>query len=275
VRLTWNAVPFPVAGYFVERRAIVGNAPAANWVRLNPHVTPEPLYDDYIGLSSGTTFEYRAFAVALDNAEGPPSSVVQVTLADITVPGQPTISSISGEGGKVALTFAPGAPEERTAQYLVLRSGSQKDIGVVLGDPLPATSRQYQDLYVSAGETYFYRLVAVDAAGNRSDPTQPLIVRVGLPPIPKPAAPLLKLVSTPSPHVTLQFDAAPAGFSVVVERRDSPTAGWIRIVGPVDGNSTIDFPPSSASMVSYRIAYITSSGSVGDPSPIVPLASAH
>ena len=146
-------------------------------------------YDDYIGLASGSSLEYHVIAVALDNAEGPPSGTVQVTLADRTVPGQPTISSISGEGGKVTLAFAPAVPEERTMQFLVLRSGSAKDIGVVLGDPLLVASRQYQDLYVRPGETYFYRLVAVDAAGNRSDPTEPLIVRVGYPEIPKPVAP--------------------------------------------------------------------------------------
>jgi hypothetical protein len=275
VRLTWSAVPFPVAGYFVERRAIVASAPAANWVRLNSHVSPEPLYDDYIGLSSSTTFEYRALAVALDNAEGPPSNVVQVTLADLTVPGQPTISSISGEGGKVALTFVPAVPEERTTQYLVLRSGNAKDIGVVLGDPLPATARQYQDLYVSPGETYFYRLVAVDAAGNRSDATQPFTVRVGLPTLPKAASPVLKRVSTPSPHVTLQFDSAPAGLSAVIERQDSPTAGWIRVAGPLNGNSVDDFPPGGNSSVSYRVAYVSSSGGTGEPSPAVSLANAQ
>jgi len=275
VRLTWTAVPFPVAGYFVERRAIVGNTPAANWVRLNPHVTPEPLYDDYIGMASGTTFGYHVLAVAFDNAEGPASSAVQVTLADRTVPGQPTISGISGAGGKVALSFAPAVPEERTAQFLVLRSGNAKDIGLVLGDPLPATARQYEDLYVSPGETYFYRLVAVDAAGNRSDPADPLIVRVGYPKIPKPTAPVLKQVSTPSPHVVLQFEQAPAGFSVVVERQDSPTAGWIRVAGPLDGNAATDFPPNGNTSVLYRIAYISPSAHTGEPSPVVPVSSAQ
>lgn len=275
VRLTWTAVPFPVAGYFVGRRAVIGNAPATNWVRLNPHATPEPLYDDYIGLSSGSTFEYRVLAVALDNAEGAPSSTVRVTLADRTVPGQPTISGISGAGGKVVLTFAPAVPEERTAQFLILRSGNARDIGVVLGDPLPGSARQYEDLYVGPGETYFYRLVAVDAAGNRSDPTEPIIVRAGTPEIPKPAAPVLKRVNNPSPHIHLQFDRPPAGLSVVVERQDSPSAGWIRVAGPLDGTSTDDFPPSGNASALYRIAYISPGARTGEPSPVVPVSGAQ
>lgn len=278
VRLTWTPVSFPVAGYFVERGAAApsgqGSAGSTNWVRLNSSAVPEPLYDDYIGTASGDTLEYRVLAVALDNAEGPPSKAVEVTLADRSLPGQPTITSASGAGGKVVLTFAPAMPEERTAQFLVLRSGNAADQGVVLGDPLPGSARDYQDLYVSPGETYFYRLVAVDAAGNRSDVTDPVIVRVGSATIPKPAPPVLKAVSQPSPGVTLQFDKAPAGLSVVVERQDAPAKGWLRVAGPIDGTTASDYPPAGNSQVRYRIAYVSASGETGDPSDPVALANA-
>lgn len=278
VRLTWTPVGFPVAGYFVERSAASSSGPGAagttNWVRLNSAAVPEPLYDDYVGTASGATLEYRVLAVALDNAEGPPSNVVEVTLADRSLPGEPTITSASGAGGKVVLTFAPAMPEERTAQFLVLRSGNSADQGVVLGDPLAGSAREYQDLYVSAGSTYFYRLVAVDAAGNRSDVTDPVIVRVGSATIPKPAVPVLKAASQPSPSVTLQFAKAPAGLSVVIERQDAPTAGWIRIAGPVDGTTASDYPPAGNTQVRYRIAYVSASGETGEPSDPVALANA-
>ncbi len=275
VRLTWSAVPFPVAGYLVERRALLNGTQASTWVRLNARATPEPLYDDYIGLSSATTFEYRVSAIALDNAQGPASATVQVALADRTVPGSPALSGISGANGKVTLTFAPAVPEERTAQFLVLRSGNAKDIGVVLGDPLPGSAREYEDLYVRPGETYFYRLVAVDTAGNRSDVTDPLIVRVGYADIPVPAAPTLTRVQTPSPHIVLQFDAAPTGLSVVIERQDKPGAGWLRIAGPLDGTSIKDFPAAGNSSVLYRIAYVASGARTGNPSPAVSISNAE
>lgn len=60
------------------------------------------------------------------------------------------------------------------------------------------------------GETHFYRLVAVDAAGYRSDPSNPIEVRVGYPQIPKPKPRAVKLAGV-SYLVTLQFDAPPAG----------------------------------------------------------------
>jgi hypothetical protein len=276
VRLTWTPVSFPVAGYFVERSAASPSGPGAagttNWVRLNSSVVPEPLYDDYVGTASGATFEYRVLAVALDNAEGPPSNAVEVTLFDRSLPGEPTITSASGTGGKVVLTFAPAMPEERTAQFLVLRSGNAADQGVVLGDPLPGSARDYQDLYVSAGNTYFYRLAAVDAAGNRSNVTDPVIVRVGSVTIPKPAAPVLKAASQPSASITLQFAKAPAGLSVVIERQDAPAGGWIRIAGPIDGTNASDYLPAGNTQVRYRIAYVSPSGESGDPSDPVALA---
>lgn len=272
VRLTWTSVSFPVAGYFVERSAVSGAAGTTNWVRLNSLAVPEPQYDDYIGSASGATLQYRVLAVALDNAEGPPSSVVQVTLADRTLPGQPTITSISGAGGKVVLTFDSAVPEERTAQFLMLRSGTATDQGVVLGNPLPGSARQFQDLYVSSGETYFYRMVAVDSAGNRSDVTDPVIVRVGSPAIPKPAPPVLKAVSQPSPGVTIQFDKAPAGLSIVVERQDAPTTDWLRVAGSIDATTVTDYPPAGNTQVRYRIAYVSASGDAGDPSDPVALA---
>ncbi len=272
VRLTWTAVSFPIAGYFIERSTAPsepGNAAANNWVRLNPHVDPEPQYDDYIGLASGATIQYRVLAVALDNAEGPPSSPVQVSLPDRSVPGEPTITSASGAGGKVVLTFAPAVPEERTAQFLVLRSGIASDQGMVIGDPLPGSARQYVDLYVSADETYFYRLVAVDAKGDRSDVTEPVIVRVGAAAIPKPAPPALKAATPPATGITLQFDQAPAGFSVVVDRQDTPNSGWTRVAGPIDGTTASDYPPANNPQVRYRIAYVSSNGETGEPSDAV------
>jgi hypothetical protein len=138
----------------VERRAVSGPAGTENWVRLNARVTPEPLYDDPIGLASDVKLEYRVLAVAFDNSEGSPSASVPVTLADRSLPETPSIVNSSGADGKAQLDFAPALPTERTAQFLVLRSGSERDIGVVIGDPLPGSARQFTDLYTNLATPY-------------------------------------------------------------------------------------------------------------------------
>ncbi len=97
-------------------------------------------------------------------------------------------------------------------------------------------------------------------------------LRVGSVAIPKPAPPVPKTVSQPSPSVTLQFDKAPAGLSVVIERQDAPAAGWIGVAGPIDGTTASDYPPAGNMQVRYRIAYISASGDTGDPSEPVALA---
>jgi hypothetical protein len=290
VRLTWTPLEFPVAGYFVERRAVTGNAGVENWVRLNPHVTPEPLYDDYLGLSSDARMEYRVLAVGFDNAEGAPSTAVQVVLADRSLPGAPSITGSSGADGKALLNFVPA--DEKTAEFLVLRSGRNGDLGVVIGDPLPGNSRQFTDLYVSPGEKYWYRLVAVDKNGNRSDPTRPVALRVGSPQIPAPTAPIAKYASTPYPHVVVQFQPPPSGLSLIVERQiqssliqagedqtgksqpgtDPTKNGWIRIAGPMTGQTITDNTLPQSASAAYRIAYATAEGTVGPASPAVTVA---
>jgi hypothetical protein len=271
VRLTWQPVSFPVAGYFVERRVVVAApAPPPNWVRLNPHVTPEPLYDDYTARASDTRLEYRIVAVAFDNVEGLPSDSVPVALLDLSLPDTPSITAASGAEGQVQLSFSPALPEEKSAQFLVLRGGSADDIGVVIGDPLPGSVRQFQDLYVSPGESYWYRLVALDKNGNRSDPTAPVVVRVGEPAIPKPSTPALQFTAAPYPHVALQFAKAPAGLAVVVERQAGAGAfnGWTRIAGPLGGDqlSVTDNAPPGSRPLAYRVAYVSAGGQVGPAS---------
>lgn len=268
VRLTWNPASFPVAGYFIERHAISGPAGSENWVRLNARVTPEPLYDDPIGLASQVKLEYRVVAVAFDNAEGPPSSAVPVTIADRTVPEAPSITSASGADGKAQLNFVPALPAEKSAQFLVLRSGSDHDIGVVIGDPLPAAARQFTDLYTSPGQRYWYRLVAVDQNGNRSDPTPPVAIRIGSPQMPAPPAPTAQYSAAPYPHVTLQLQPPPAGLSLIVERQDQPTSGWIRIAGPSSAPAATDNAPVSGTL-SYRASYVAADGRTGPASATV------
>jgi hypothetical protein len=267
VRLTWKPVEFPVAGYFVERRALTGSAGVENWVRLNPHVTPEPLYDDYLGLSSDMKLEYRVLAIGFDNAEGPASASVQVALADRSLPEAPSITSSSGADSKSVLDFVPA--DEKATQFLVLRSGRADDVGVVIGDPLPGSARQFTDLYVSAGENYWYRLVAVDKNGNRSDPTRPVAIRVGAPPLPTPATPTAQYAASPYPRVVLQFQPPPAGLNLIVERQDQPEHGWIRIAGPMTAQNATDNNPPASGSVRYRISYVAADGKVGPASLMV------
>jgi hypothetical protein len=274
VRLTWKPVAVPVAGYLIERRIASADGTPGPWASLNARLTPQPLYDDRLGDASGVLIEYRVLAVAFDNAEGPPSATVQVAIPDRSIPDPPSIISLSGEGGKAQLGFMPAVPEARSAEFLVLRSGRADDIGVVIGDPLPASARTFTDLYVSPGTSYWYRLVAVAKNGNRSDPTPPVVIRVASPVIPKPEAATLQVVNEPFPHVVLQFSQPPASLKAIVERQNEPNGAWLRIAGPTSAATASDNNVPGSKTAAYRVSYVTSDGKIGPPSDIVTIASA-
>lgn len=94
-------------------------------------------------------------------------------------PPPPVIVGIAGMGDRVVVRFRPGEPADLTQAFLVLRSQSPTETGVAIGRPLPGDAREWQDTTVSAGQFFWYRLVAVDGAGNRSEPSKPKWVSTG------------------------------------------------------------------------------------------------
>jgi hypothetical protein len=107
--------------------------------------------------------------------------------------------------------------------------------------------------------------VAVDAAGNRSNPTEPATVRVSEPPLPQPAAPRARYEAKPFPHVTFEF-TPPASPSVryALERRDR-TGKWFLILGPFaqESTSVMDATPQRGTKSAYRLVSIASNGAAG------------
>lgn len=94
-------------------------------------------------------------------------------------PSPPMILSVVGLGDKVSITFRPGQEHDRVSEFLLYRSESPSGPGVVVGRPIPGDARKWEDTTVEAGQYFWYRLVAVDRAGNRSDPSRPKWVAVG------------------------------------------------------------------------------------------------
>jgi chitodextrinase len=265
VRATWQPVQFPVAGYFVERQA-KGDT---RWTRLNARPLREALYDDYIGETYGTMM-YRIVAVGTDNKVSDAGEVEQATLDDPTLPSEPTITLIDGAGGKVVLKFRANGLQARTTQFLVMRSSDAEDEGLVVGDPVPAANAQFTDDGVEAGEHYWYRVVALDAAGNRSDPSAAAVVRVGAPAIPKPAAPSVRLIGQPFPSAEISFAQPAAHLSVMVQVRRQPNGSWMTLAGPIqDQTPVIDTNIQPGSHNAYRIVYRAANRQYGAPSDTV------
>lgn len=262
VILRWDPLP-GVAGYYLQRRT----GGSRDWRILNDPITPEPRYDD-TGLPSGGSFDYRVVAVGHDNRESVPGEAVSVTLADDKPPGAPRIVAADGAGGQARLRFAPAGPAGDSARFLVLRGASAEDAGVVLGDPLPGTAREWADDWVLAGETYWYRLVAMDAAGNRSAPGAAVAVRIGTGPIPAPPAPRVRNVTEPFSAVELRITGVPPGMAILVQRREGTDSPWRVVAGPVTGELAFD-AAAPQGRLEYRLVYQARDGSQGPASPPV------
>lgn len=259
VRLHWDPLP-GVAGYYLQRRA----ADDGSWSILNDPITPEPRYDDD-NLAPGSQLAYRVIAVGHDNRESEPGPSVSVRLADTRAPAAPAVVAASGSDGRVQLRFVPAEPAVRTTQLLVLRGADAEDPGVVIGNPLPGSAREWSDEWVLSGETYWYRLVALDAAGNRSQPGEPVMVRVGSGPIPVPAAPVASRTDVPFSGVELRFAPVPAGFSLLIQRRETGRGDWRTVAGPLTGERMIDAgaPPVA---LEYRLILRARDGVESRPS---------
>jgi len=268
VHLAWDPVSAAVAGYFIERQGDGED----QWLRLNGRVRPEPFYDDYYGPGRGGTFSYRVVAVGYDNQESRPSRGVTVSLPDTVPPPAPRITSIDGSDGKVKLGFAPAGREDDVEQFLVLRSLSAREQGLVLGDPLPRKARSFEDSSVEAGKVYWYQVVAVDKSGNRSDPSSTVVVRVGSPEIPTARRPEVTLIAEPFPHALVRFSAPPAGLEVVIQVRTSASDAWIALAGPVAEGGEATHVNLPRGRIEYRAVYQAANGVQGKPSEAVEIA---
>jgi hypothetical protein len=259
IALHWSPVPGrALAGYVIERR---GDPATTRWSRLNSRLLPEPHYLDVVGPSQGGAFDYRVTAVAADEGTSAPSAVLHVALVDSGAPNAPHVLSASGAGGRVEIRFAAAEPVAKSVQVALLRSESAQESGLVVGAPVAATAGVIADDWVRGGEVNWYRLVAFDAGGHRSTPTEAYPVRVGATILPTPKPPAVSYSAEPAPRVTLTFDAPPPHVRVLIEV-EVESGHWRKVVGPMQGTSAVDTNPPGAH-ARYRIVYVGETGGAG------------
>lgn len=259
VILTWTASAGAVSGYQVER------ATTSDWRPLNNQVTTMPRYVDEYPVDATGTFRYRVVTWGCDDSKSAPSEVVTVALPDTKPPLPPLVTKVDGSNGRVTLDFAPGGGAGDASQFVVLRSLSPDDSGVIVNPSVLGTdARRFIDTTVDAGRTYHYRVIAIDAAGNRSAaPMIPTAVRVAAPPLPAAPVPRLRFETKPFRRVVAEFNASgDPSVLYALERRDA--SGWTMIAGPFPPDATKAFdtkPPRGRA--TYRLVTLGADASVG------------
>jgi hypothetical protein len=154
--------------YEVPRNTPAG-APLAVPTPLTPKPTSAPEYTQSgIALGGERCFYVRAVdIVAGVPVRGPASPIECASFADRFPPSAPKDLVAVAVPGGVNLLWEPSAAKD-VAGYLMLRG----EAGSATLTPLmtaPVAALSYRDESVRAGVRYVYAVVAVDAAGNRSE----------------------------------------------------------------------------------------------------------
>jgi len=169
-----GSTPVNLLGYNVYR--ITASQTPAEPKLLNPDPITSTQFADK-NFKFGEKYTYFVRAVSL-GTEGKPveslnSNTIELSPLDVYKPAAPNLTPPNAIPGRVALFWVPNT-EPDVVGYDLYRS---TDPNVPKAQWLKLTPQLYtkttfQDENVESGKTYYYYLVAVDSAGNRSDDSQ-------------------------------------------------------------------------------------------------------
>lgn len=241
VRLEWTASAGPdLAGYMVYR-----NDGSGAWTRITTDVVTGAGFFDPL-LPNGS-YLYRVTALDTFGLESEPSNEA-LAVIDLPLPSAPIDLSVSAplEGG-LDLAWQMADPAEPIAGFRLFRGDVSGGPYVQVGPSL-IEDTIYRDGGLTNGLTYYYRVRAVDGAGNMSVPSDE---GSGTPfDFIPPGAPMI-LAPTDAAHPkTVTTDTTPvAGLaepgSLVELLREGLSLGTVQALSaPSTASTTFDLPAS-------------------------------
>lgn len=179
ITLTWTppekningSSPANIMGYNVYRKKANGAFTKLN----NTPVTKTSFSDEFFDF--GVRQDYYVRTVSLGSTAEPLESIesetVSLTPKDTFSPSPPSAVTIAAAPGTISIFFAAN-PEKDIAGYKVYRSEDENAAKTAwkLLTPQLLQTNVFHDTNVETGKKYFYFLVAVDKAGNISDPSE-------------------------------------------------------------------------------------------------------
>ena len=117
-----------------------------------------------------TSYTYTVLALDAVGNVSPASSGTTISTPDWTAPTAPKLSATAGAPGTIQLSWSGATDNVGVSSYSVNRDGFQVASGV--------TARSWTDTGLAAGSTHRYFVVALDAAGHPSVPSNTAAVTV-------------------------------------------------------------------------------------------------
>lgn len=234
---------------------------------------PSPSYvDNDVSLDYGQTHLYQMSAGQVTRygpRTTPGKNVTLVAPKDTQAPAAPARPSATAvTTTRADLTWAANSETDFATYTLERKTGSGSYSTLASG--LETTS--YSDTTVASGNTYGYRLRAVDTSGNISVPGQELLVPI----VATPSTPTGLTATTPAPRqVSLTWTGSAVAYDVyrngVLVKSGVPTTSYTETVPPGDYSYTVTagVPPNASSPSSpvgvsaYGISSIATSIDLG------------
>ena len=236
-------------------------------------------YLDTLDGRSTNRYFYRVGYLDAAHNRGPLSlSGPPVWLPKVVPPRTPTFRSISGGESTITLRWASNR-EPDLAEYRLYRADSEvaardpRSMTLVHTETVTGGDRPAQVVFddnpVPAQTTLWYRIAAVDAAGNVSAPTKAVAARAfrSVPPsAPDWAAAAWNPAGT---AVHLEWTLLEPGLTPMVQRQREGTVAWVAVSGWL-GADTASYDDGAASATDghfYRVLVRDATGNVSPSAP--------
>jgi chitodextrinase len=257
VTLTWAAATDDVGviGYDVYRDGVLLTATS---------VTGTSYVDTTV--AQLTTYSYTVRAVDVGNNLSPFSPPGTVSTPDWTAPSAPTVSASGAGPGKVTVKWTGASDNVKVTGYDVYRDGKVAAAGL--------HAARWTDANLQPGSQHRYRVVATDAAGNRSASSN--IATVTAPPI----TPFVHINRTPAnvakqATFTVYGAVSPAvAHTVLLQEYRPATRTWVTVRQGTtgmrslpNGNHAVGYAftlsKTTAGSYSYRVVWQAGGGYAG------------
>jgi fibronectin type 3 domain-containing protein len=216
------------------------------------------------GLNPGRSYTLRVTAVDRSFNESEPVTV-QSLIPDDEPPTPPTgLQLRSIHGRHVEVRWSPSGALD-VERYVITRAGDTGD--ATLGEFSAHGRLEARDTAVQRGQRYEYRLVAVDSAGNRSEP---VIASVDVRRSTPPPAPRHAHATATTGGVRVEWervvDTELAGYRVY--RADLPTGQYRVLSGLIRPDADLAYvDPEGRSHHHYQVRAVDRSGNESAPGP--------
>lgn len=166
--LNWRTNEEPdLAGYLVYRT--VNEAKRRNFVLVTSSILKDTTMIQLLPKHVRNQFFYQVVAVDTSFNRSLPSDFAVGRMPDVLVPERPQIKKVTYESG-VSIIEWIGNVDRDLAGYYVYRSDSSELLGQRVNVDIVARDIvKFSDRSAFANHNYFYRVAAVDSAGNESE----------------------------------------------------------------------------------------------------------